>query len=532
MKIRWWFFLVLVNALFAGPASLAHAQERVLGVVPQGAPSDLAVQWQPLIKYLQDTTGIRLRFSTAPTITRFEQRVLAGDYDFVYMNALLYVRAQKQQGYRALVKRSNPLRGILVVKKGSVNKLSDLNGSTIAFPSPTALGATLLARAELDRNKIKYHVSYVGTHESGYQSVLVGRYAAAGGVMRTFSLLPAASQSELDILFKSKPVTGHVLAVKSRIPREESRRMARALESLQNSQAGRDLLKQLRVDRFVVARPGDFASIKKMSFPTTRKINKLKVLVIPRLNEADTRKQMNPMISYIRQQLELELELKTFTTMGEFDRAISEVSGPALINANPLQAINLGKRGYRVIAQQTPFGSPDGMRGLILVAKDSPYKSLADLKNKRIAFGGNRNAFFASIVPRVLLSRNGLDGKYTDASRPGPVSDVVKRLHDGDIDAAGTGSMAINSQLLKDKYKVDEMRVLARSEPMPGLAWLVSKQLPQDMVDELQDVLLNFGPESPGHRVMNSAGIASLKAASLKTYAPVERYIREGAKLK
>jgi len=529
---RWWFYLFLANVLFAGPVSLAHAQERVLGVVPQGAPSDLAVQWQPLIKYLRETTGIHLRFSTAPTITRFEQRVLAGDYDFVYMNALLYVRAHKQQGYRALVKRSNPLRGILVVKKGTVNKLSDLNGATIAFPSPTAFGATLLPRAELDHNKIKYHVSYVGTHESGYQSVLVGRNAAAGGVMRTFSLLPATSQSELDILFKSKPVTGHVVAVNPKIPKEESGKLARALETLQNSEAGRDLLKQLRVDRFVAAKPGDFATINAMSFPATRKINKIKVLVIPRLNEADTRKQMNPMISYIRQQLELELELKTFATMGEFDRAIYEVSGPALINANPLQAINLGKRGYRVIAQQTPFASPDGMRGLILVAKDSPYKTLADLKNKRIAFGGNRNAFFASIVPRVLLSRHGLNGNYKDVSRPGPVSDVVKRLHDGEIDAAGTGSMAINSQLLKDKYKVDEMRVLARSEPMPGLAWLVSKQLPRDVVDELQDVLLNFGPESPGHRVMNSAGIASLKAASLKTYAPVERYIREGAKLK
>ena len=532
MKIRLWFFLVLANLLFAGPTSLAYAQERILGVVPQGAPSDLAIQWQPLIKYLQDTTGIQLRFSTAPSIIRFEQRVLKGDYDFVYMNALLYVRAQKQHGYRALVRRENPLRGILVVKKGTVKNLSDLKGSTIAFPSPTALGATLLPRAELDRRKINYHVSYVGTHESGYQSVLVGRYAAAGGVMRTFSLLPATSQSELQVLFKSKPLTGHVVAVNPRIPREESGRMARALESLQNNQAGRDLLKKLRVDRFVVAKPGDFASIKKMSFPATRKINKLKLLVIPRLSEADTRKQMNPLISYIRQQLELELALETFPTMDAFDRAIYEVSGPALINANPLQAINLGKRGYRIIAQQTPFASPEGMRGLILVAKDSPYKSLADLKNKRIAFGGNRNAFFANIVPRVMLSRRGMDGKYIDVSRPGPVSDVVKRLHDGDIDAAGTGSMAINSQLLKDKYQVNEMRVLARSEPMPGLAWLVSKHLPQDMVDELQDVLLNFGPESPGHRVMNSAGIASLKAASIKTYAPVERYIHEGAKLK
>ena len=518
--------------LIFGPGSLVLAQERVLGVVPQGAPTDLALQWQPLIKHLRESTGIQLRFATATTITRFEQRVLNGDYDFVYMNSLLYVRAQKQHGYRALVRRKKPLRGIIVARKDRISKLSDLNGTSIAFPSPTAFGATLLTRAELDRKRIDYHVSYVGTHDSGYQSVLVGRYAAAGGVQRTFSLLPADKQAELNILFKTKPVTGHVMAANPRVPRSESRRLAKALESLQLSEKGQVLLEQLRVDEFVAARPTDFASIKQKSFPASRNINQLKLLVIPRLSEADTTRQMNPMISYIRQQLELELELETFPTMGAFDHAIEKVTGPTVINANPLQAIELSKRGYRIIAQQTPLGSPEGMRGLILVAKDSPYKSLADLKNKRIAFGGNRNAFFANVVPRVMLAHSGLQGKYKDVSRPGPVSDVVRRLYIGEIDAAGTGSMAINSQLLKDKYHVDGMRVLAKSEAMPGLAWLVSHDLPRDMVSELQDVLLNFGPEAPGHRVMNSAGIASLQPASIKTYSSVERYIQEGARLK
>jgi phosphonate transport system substrate-binding protein len=531
LKIRWRLLLVL-GTFYFGPGSLVLAQERVLGVVPQGAPSDLALHWQPLINHLRDTTGIQLRFSTAPTITRFEQRVLQGRYDYVYMNSLLYVRAHKQGRYQALVRRNKALRGILVARKDRVRKLADLNDSTIAFPSPTAFGATLLTRAQLKQKGIKYHVSYVGTHESGYQSVLVGRYAAAGGVMRTFSLLPADQQAELKILLKMRPVTGHVIAANSRVPRSESRRLASALEALQHSEKGQALLEHLKIDGFVVAKPADFASIRQESFTATRKINQLKLLVIPRLSEADTTRQMNPMISYIRQQLELELELKTFPTMGAFDRAIATISGPAVINANPLQAIKLSKRGYRVIAQQTPLGSPEGMRGLILVAKDSPYKSLADLKNKRIAFGGNRNAFFANVVPRVLLAHSGLQGKYIDASRPGPVSDVVRRLHTGEIDAAGTGSMAINSQLLKDKYHVEEMRVLAKSEAMPGLAWLVSKDLPQDMVDELQDVLLNFGPEAPGHQVMNSAGIASLQRASIKTYSSVERYIQEGARLK
>jgi phosphonate transport system substrate-binding protein len=529
---RWWFLLVLGNFLCIGPASSALAQERVIGVVPQGAPTDLALQWQPLIKYLRQSTGINIRFATAPTITRFEQRVLQGEYDYAYMNPLLYVRAEKQLDYRGLVRRKNPLRGILVVKKGAINKLGELNGTTIAFPSPTAFGATLLMRAELDRKKIKYHVSYAGTHESGYQSVIVGRYAAAGGVMRTLALLPAKSRSELTVLLQTRPVIGHVIAAHPRVPRTEAKRIAEALKTLQQNATGRKLLQGLKINQFVATRPSDFASIKRMSFPASRKINMLKLLVIPRLNESDTIKQMNPMVSYIRQQLELELDLETFPTMGAFDKAIAKEKGPAIINANPLQAIRLSKQGFRVIAQQTPVSSPEGMRGLILVAKNSPYKTLADLKGKRIAFGGNRNAFFASVVPRVLLARAGLHGKYKDVSKPGPVSDVVRRLYEGDIDAAGTGLMAVNSQLLKEKYHIDEMRIITKSEAMPGLTWLVSKDLPDDMVEELRDVLLNFGPDSPGHRVMTSAGIASIQPATIKSYIPVEKYIREEARLR
>lgn len=530
--LRRWLVPALGVICLLGLTPFTFAQERILGVVPQGAPSALATQWQPLINYLQETTGIPIRFATASTINRFEQRVLKGEFDYVYMNPLLYVRAHKAIGYHALVRRKNPLRGILVTPRDSKMSLAGLDGATITFPSPTAFAATLLIRAELNQKKINYHVSYAGTHESAYQGVIVGRYPAAGGIRRTFDLLPERSREKLRILLETKPVTGHVIAAHPRITRAESAQITKALENLRNSDSGTRILEGLKVKHFVASKRTDFKSINSMAFPPVRSINRIDFLVIPRLSEADTIRQMNPMISYIRQQLELELELRTYPTMGKFDRAISKEAGPALINANPLQAIKLSKKGYRVIAQQTPVSAPDGMRSVILVAKNSPYKSLADLKHKRIAFGGNRNAFFASVVPRVMLSRAGLHGQYIDASRPGTVADVVRRLRNGEIDAAGTGSMAINSKLLMDKYGIDQMPIIARSEPMPGLAWLVSKDVPPDIENELRDILLHFGPSAPGHTAMTTAGIAGLQPATIKTYAPVKRYIAEESRLR
>ncbi len=518
-----------------GLLSFAHSavsQERVLGVVPQGAPIALASQWQPVITQLQKSLSQPFQFSTAPTITRFEQRVLNGDYDYVYMNPLLYLRAQKKAGYRALVRRKNPLRGILVTARDRPTNLKALRGSVIAFPSPTALGATVLTRAELKRRRINHRVSYVGTHTSGYQAVVIGRYPAAGGVRRSFDLLPESTRQKLKIILETRPINGHVIAVHPRIPATEANRVKQQLLSLHTNADTLSLLQGLKVERFVTARSTDFDAIKTLSLPPLRKLTRIVLHVIPRLDEASTRNQMNPLISFVQQQLELELELRTYPSMGSFDKAILSEKRPALINANPLQAIKLSKKGYRIIAQQVPVSSPKGMHSVILVARNSPYKKLSDLRNKRIAFGGNRNAFFASIVPRVMLGRAGLHGKYTDASKPGPVSDVIKRLYKGKIDAAGTGAMATNSKLLMDRYQIHEMPVLAYSEPMPGLAWLVSRNIPRDIAAELRDLLLNFGPSAPGHSSMTSAGIAGMRPASLKTYEPVKKYIEEATHLK
>lgn len=520
----------LVAVCCLGISQFAVAQERVLGVVPQGAAHALAQQWQPLLNQLQKSVGQEIHFVTAPTITQFEQRVLKGEFDYAYVNPLLFVRARKQVGYRALVRRSDPLRGIVVTGKDAPAGISSLKDAIIAFPSPTALGATILTRAELDRRKIHYSVSYVGTHESGYQGVAIGRYRAAGGVRRTFELLPEETRKKLKIILETRPLPGHVIAVHPRISDSEANKVRAALLALDRDH--QPLLKALNVDHFVTSKPSDFRALNNLKLPPVRSVSRIAFHVIPRLGQQDTVRQMMPLISYIRQNLELELELKTYNTMTAFDKAIDKATGPALINANPLQAIRLAKKGYQIIAQQTPVSSPHGMRSVILVNKGSGIHKISDLKNKRVAFGGNRNAFFASVVPRVLLARNGLHGKYIDASKPGTVADVVRRLQDGEIDAAGTGAMAINSELLKAKYHIDEMPVLLSSEPMPGLAWLVSKNLPADVREELSSVLLHFGPSSPGHEAMTTAGIAGLKPATVRTYASVKKYIDEERRLR
>ncbi len=525
MPSRYLGCLCALLLLLAGANAWGADGERLFGVIPQYSPQESARQWQPLLDHVSAATHIPLRFATASRISPFHDRVLAGDYDFVFLNSLMYREAHERLGYRALARASATARGVLVVRQTGPRRLGDLADKALAFPAPTAV-ATVLIRAELKAAGVPYHYSYLGSHESVYRAVVAGEYVAGAGVDRTLAQLPSAMRPQLRVLHLTDPFVSHVIAVHPRVPPEEAARLQQALLSAHNSEVSRPLLKPLGFDRLVAVSERDLDAVRHLAYP--KPTRQLSFHVLPRLSEADTRLHMLPITAYVRQRLELEMVLKTYAGMAEFDRAIRTEDGAALINANPTQALDLIARGYRVLAQQLPSNPAQGMQAVLLVRMDSPHQRLTDLRGKRVAFGGGANAFFASIVPRVMLKRAGLHGQYQDASaQAGAVAQVLQQLHAGTVDAVAIGTPALQNKRLREQYIDGRMRVLARSDALPGLAWLASPAVDADTREALRYLLLNFGTDAPGHAELAATGTDRLVAADNATYAPVAKYLRE-----
>ena len=516
----------MVALLLATNAAYGADSDRLFGIIPQYSPQESARHWQPLIEHLSATTGTRLRFATASRISHFEERARAGDYDLVYVNALMYRQIHRALGYRALARNAVALRGILVTRHGGPRTLADLADRVLAFPAPTALAAVMV-RADLRAARVPYQYAYLGTHESVYRAVAAGQYIAGAGVSRTLDQLPSDIRRRVRVLHQTIPFVAHVIAVHPRVPRAQAARLQQALLDLHTTEPGRALLQRIGFRQLVRVRAHDLAQLAQVPYPTTTR--NLAFHVIPRLSQADTRRHMLPLTAYVRQRLELTLALKTYAHMSAFDRAIRNETGPALINANPTQALDLIRRGYRVLVQQLPSDPAQGTQSVFLVRSESPYRTLADLRGKRIAFGGGPNAFFASIVPRVMLKRAGLHGRYRDASAEatGPVAQVLQQLDTGAVDAIGIGTPAFQNRRLREQYIDGRMRVLARSEALPGLAWLVSPAVDADTRDALRYLLLNFGTDAPGHAELAASGTDRLVAARNATYAPVAQYLKE-----
>ena len=144
-RLRDWSIPIL---LWLGCASgVAHADGSAegttltFGVVPQQAASTLVRSWGPVLRYLEQKTGYRFVFRTAPDIPTFEQRLAAGEYDFAYMNPYHFVAVNRgEAGYQAIARaKDKKIRGILVVRKDSpLSQLQELDGKELAFPAPAA----------------------------------------------------------------------------------------------------------------------------------------------------------------------------------------------------------------------------------------------------------------------------------------------------------------------------------------------------------------------------------------------------------
>lgn len=507
----------------AGKATPGTVAERNFGVVPQLSPIVTAERWQPLLNQISRQAGSVLRFATATSITKFEERVLHGEYDYVYLSSLLFQQTLKSQSYRALVRDEKPLRGIIVVRHDGPKSLDELIGKTLAFPSPRAFGATLLTRADLKRLDIRHDVSYLGTHESVYQGVVQGRHIAGGGVQRSFDLLPEAQRRDLRVLHITAPVPSHLIAVHARVPSQETERVRQTLLHLHEAPITAQALAGLEMRRLVAVTRADFDILERYGFALRPR--ELVLHVIPRLDAEATRQHMQPLAAYMKQRLDLDVGLRAYSDMETFEKAIYAVNTPSLINANPLQALRLIKQGFEVVAQQVPVSSPEGMRSVILVRADSPYRRLEDLRGKPIAFGGAKQTFFSNVMAKAMLRRAGLEGQYVDASRPGPLSNVFPPLLNGQVEAAATGTLALNNQTLRTQYIDGRLRVLAQSEPLPGLAWLVGPRLDPAIRDEIKHFLLDFNADAPGHAAMRIAGIERLVTANNATYDIVRPYL-------
>lgn len=218
--------------------------------------------------------------------------------------------------------------------------------------------------------------------------------------------------------------------------------------------------------------------------------------IVPQTNGSKLSKLWSPILQYLEENSQIELRFATARNISTFEKRVK--SGKYdIVYMNPYHYTMFhDEQGYMAFAK----AKKKRLKGIMVVLKDSPYRSLNDLNNSELAFPSN--AFAANLVPRAVLSKTNVDfsSKYVSSH-----DSVYRNIARGRYPAGGGVMRTFNNT--SPEYK-DKLRILWKSDGYTPHAFAAHPRVPQAIVEKLQKALLQME--------RNPQGKALLKKIRLK----------------
>ena len=263
--------LLLLALVFTSSASGNHMHpvvngkdQLVLGVLPIVSPTRLEVRFAPLVRHLSSELDFEITLETAPNFKEFARRSVEEQrYDFLFTAPHFYYLAQRNSGYRVVVRVDGlPLDAVIVTRRDSaIAKLDDLRGRTLATPDSLSL-ATLLTR-ELLAHSGEYLEAAVTlvetpTHNASLQSAINGWTDAASVINPVFRRMAPDVRAQLRVLATTGNTPHMPFSAAPWVAKERAQAFADAMLAIENTESGRALLAHLGWPGFAAAQPKDY----------------------------------------------------------------------------------------------------------------------------------------------------------------------------------------------------------------------------------------------------------------------------------
>lgn len=230
--------------------------------------------------------------------------------------------------------------------------------------------------------------------------------------------------------------------------------------------------------------------------------------VLPAESPVALFKRLAPLREYLSEQLHQEVKLETARDFMEFARRTAARQYDIVLTA-PHMAIPPVDSGIYILA--ATYVNP--LKAVIVVADNSPFKTLEDLIGKRIATPP-KQAIITMVGQQYLQSKGLLDHVTTRLSAYRSHNAAYIAAIAGEVDAA----MIADIIYLKAKKQNLPLRLLDASAEFPGIGLLLAADLDADLRKRIVDLFIELKNNSQGKALLKKISQPGYVEANLSQF--------------
>ena len=537
-------FFVLVLFLITVPCAYAIQLDNKLPSFSDRSPLVLVIlpvenipamyeKFLPLKEYLEKAISRKILLKVAQNYQEAIDAIGNGQAHIAYLDPSAYCEAKNRYKVvpiaKAILDGAAAYRSVIVARKDSpVNKIIEVKGRRLALgniwsSSSYLIPAVMFKEVGISLKEFRA-VDYL-EHEDRIALSVLSKKHDVGGLSERVAVkyIPDG----LKIIKTSEAIPQYSLCAYSGLPEKLRNKIKQALLSL-TLRRNPEVIKAMKgINGFSSAEDRDFDVVRVMIRNLTGKNyleygrNSMKVAILPLYSAITLFDRFDPLMRYLSRKTGYEFKLVIPKDFEDFFDIVKQ-GKVDFSYSNPYIYIQLADKGFLTAFVNTVLQeSGDIFRGIIITHKDSPIRTLKDLKGKKVMVVSYKSAG-GFLAQKLFLSENNIDVSkdlsIIDGKRQ---EEVILNVYRKNVDAGFVRESALD--VLEEEIDLGKIRILAKTPYIANWPFAAAKNTDEKMIALVQRYLL----ELKGGEILRAAHLTGFKPASDKDFDTLREWIHK-----
>ncbi|RJQ18929.1 MAG: phosphate/phosphite/phosphonate ABC transporter substrate-binding protein [Nitrospiraceae bacterium] len=272
-------FITLFLVVFFSEGVL-HAAELTIGLIPEQNVFKQFKRYEPLGKYIEKRTGIKIRFSALSRygniVESFSEEKMDGAFWGSFTGALAITKLGIEPVARPVnFTGASTYSGYIFVRKDSgITDVESMKDSVFAFVDKATSAGYIFPVAYLKEHGVndidgyfKEHY-FTGSHDAAVYAVLNGEAhigCAKNTVIDFLAKEDRRVKDDLVVLAKSPDFPSNTLGLRRDLPQDVKKKLRQVLIDMNKDPEGREVLRDFGAVRFIESTRADYDPVFKVS---------------------------------------------------------------------------------------------------------------------------------------------------------------------------------------------------------------------------------------------------------------------------